>query len=69
MEKMSINLVGRISNRIEDGSSINTYLRFDQNQVYKQHDKVMLDIFVTEAPTVLAYCKSHSMTGRLVISA
>lgn len=48
---------------------MSTYLRFNQNQVYKQHDKVMFDIFVAEAPTVLAYGKSHSMAGRLVVSA
>ncbi len=69
MEKMSINLLSALATAIKRRPYMATYLRFDQNQVYKQHDKVMLDIFVTEAPTVLAYCKSHSMAGRLVISA
>lgn len=46
-----------------------TYLRLDQDQIDKQNDKVVLDIFVTEAATVLAHRQPDVVSGRLVTCA
>jgi hypothetical protein len=37
------------------------YLRFNQHQIDKQHDKVMLDVFVREAFAVWALCEPDAL--------
>lgn len=49
--------------------SCRTYLRLDQNQIDKKHNKVMLNVFVAESPAVLAHSEAHAMACRLVICA
>jgi hypothetical protein len=34
-----------------------THLRLDQNEIDEQDNEVMLDVFVAEAPAVLAHCQ------------
>lgn len=43
-----------------------THLRLDQDQVDEQDDVVMLDVFVAEAPAVLADREPDVVAARLV---
>lgn len=45
------------------------HLRLNQDQVDKQHDKVVLDILVTESPAVLAYRQADVVAAGLVAAA
>lgn len=44
-----------------------TYLRLDQDQVYEQHDKVMLDIFVPEPLAPRALCQPNTLAQGAVV--
>lgn len=44
-----------------------TYLRLDQYEVNKQHDKVMLDVFVGELLAARTLCQSHALAQRSVV--
>jgi len=46
-----------------------SHLRLDQDQVDKQHDKVVLDILVAEAAAVLAHRQPDVVPARLVAAA
>lgn len=46
-----------------------TYLRLDENQVDKEHDKVMLDVLVAEAPALAAHRQPDVVAARLVARA
>ena len=45
------------------------HLWFDQDQVDKQHHKVVLDVFVAEAAAVFAHCQADVVSARLVAAA
>ena len=45
------------------------HLRLDQDQVDEQHDKVVLDVLVAEAPAVLAHGQPDVVPARLVAAA
>lgn len=44
-------------------------LRLDQDEIDKQHDEVMLDIFIAEAPAVLADGQAYVVAARRVARA
>ncbi len=52
----------RMSQQVES-----THLRLDENEIYKQDDKVMFYIFVCKAFAVRALCQSDTFTERPVI--
>lgn len=43
------------------------YLRFDEDQINEEHDKVMLHVFITEIATFSTDCKTNQVPIRLVI--
>jgi len=45
---------------------ISTHLRLDQDQINKQNHKVMLDIFITESPAILAHSQPDIVARRLI---
>lgn len=47
-------------------SSRSPYLWLDQDEIYEEHDKVMLDIFVAEPAAVLADRQADVVATRLV---
>lgn len=42
------------------------YLRFDKDQIYEENDKVVLNVFVAEAPTLATHRQPDVVTARLV---
>ena len=49
--------------------AVATHLRFDQDQVDKQHDEIVLDVLVAEAAAVLAHRQPDVVATRLVAAA
>lgn len=46
-----------------------THLWLDQNQVDEQHDKIMLDIFITKVPAVATHRQPDVVAARLIARA
>lgn len=46
---------------------IYTHLRLDQNQVDKQYDKVILDVFVRKVLAARTLCQAHAFAQRSII--
>lgn len=44
-----------------------SYLRFDQNEIDKEHYEIMLDIFIGEPLTARALCQTYTFSERTVI--
>jgi len=44
-----------------------TYLRFDQDQINKQHNKVMLDVFVGESFAPRTLRQANALAQSLVV--
>lgn len=65
MKKVSIDLQDISLCSLTEPSKL--YLRFDQDQVDEQHHKVMFDILVAKASTVLADRQTNTVAAGLVI--
>ena len=66
---MPVDLSLSVPADIRDDGGEETYLRFDQNEIYKEDDVVVFNVFVAEAAAVLAHGEPHAVAAGLVIGA